>query len=86
MANTLLTEMLLNGGCSERQAAAFERWLEDVHPVGIGVAKLERSVQKLMMRDSALTTAALASQARVNQELESEVERLRSEFNRSLFT
>jgi hypothetical protein len=83
--DTLLVECLISAGVSPRQAAAFERWIEDQHPVGIGVSILETAITRQLLRDTKKYVVALETQARINRELENQVEALRLEFNQLLF-
>jgi|HubBroStandDraft_1064217.scaffolds.fasta_scaffold144860_2 hypothetical protein len=83
--DTLLVECLTSAGVSPRQAAAFERWIEDQHPVGIGVSILETAITRQLLRDTKKYVVALETQARHNRELEEECSRLRSAVNEELF-
>jgi len=80
-----LVEMLTATGMSPKRAAAFERWLEDERPVGIGVAEFERALTMMVLKDCKRYVAALESQARVNYDLEMQLEHARSQRECRLF-
>jgi len=57
--NTFLVNVLMKAGCSEKQAAAFERCLEDRPICGVGVSVLVRAVLGAGVSDMAVHVSAI---------------------------
>lgn len=83
--DTLLVEALINAGCSPKQATAFERWIEDTRPVGIGCLMLEKAITRTVLMDTTKYAAALEGLSRLNRELEQKLAMVEGANNRFLF-
>lgn len=59
--DTFIVTLLIKGGCSQKQASAFERWLEDECPVGVGPARLTECIRRAMMSDAVAYISAMRS-------------------------
>jgi len=53
-SDTALVMFLTRGGMSQKRAAAFERWLDDKAPAGIGGATLARYIFDYGQRERAM--------------------------------
>jgi hypothetical protein len=71
--DSYLVELLRKDGCSQKQAAAFERWLEDSWPVGIGPAKLSQAIQRSMWSECIVLVASQQEMQRRILTLEAEL-------------
>lgn len=78
MPDTFLCEMLRRGGCSQGQAAAFERCLEDRPICGVGTGLLTRALLAQCVSDMAIYVSGM-------RELQMEVERLRNVIAEDMF-
>lgn len=67
--DSLIIEVLMRGKCSRKQAEAFQRWLEDTMPVGIGPARLAECISASLVSDACVYVTAM-------RELQMEIERL----------
>lgn len=85
MTDSLIVEFLQNAGCSSRQAAAFERWIEDTRPVGVGVRELERAIRRTVIRQTTTLAATLATMEIALERAERDHEKLREHVSERLF-
>lgn len=67
--DTFLVEVFVKGGCSPKQAAAFERFLEDNVPCGVGAQRMNDVLLTLMQSQYSLVVAALNDLRQENKRL-----------------
>jgi hypothetical protein len=71
--DTFIVCLLRRGGCSQKQAAAFERWLEDETPAGIGPWKLGQCIRAAILSDCQTYVSALREVTIENERLLNEL-------------
>lgn len=71
--NTLLTNALRKAGCSENQASAFERCLEDRPICGVGCVVLTRAILGLCVSDLTTYVGAIRELQQENENLRKQV-------------
>ena len=75
MIDTEIAAFLIDGGCGPKKAAAFERYIADEFPAGMGLHQLTRCIRACRAR-------TLVEQGQLLLELQREVDMLKLKLSR----